>query len=1086
MRKKEKTSNPFPGLRPFHESEQHLFFGRESQIDAMVDKLAANRFLAVVGTSGSGKSSLVNCGLRPALRTGLMANAGTAWRMAQCRPGGDPIAALSKALANDGVLFSNYQGTGISLPEIVDTTLRMGKLGLIDIVDQAQLSEGTNLLLVIDQFEELFRYRHLDEHGEDKSTEIGQQAVAFVNLLLAAIEQSSLPVYVVITMRSDFLGDCAQFPGLAEAINKGQYLVPRMTREQRRAAIAGPIGVGGAKIYPALLTRLVNDVGTNPDQLSILQHALNRTWSHWENKRGRQGMLDIECYDSIGSMTSALDHHANQAFAELVSAEKERICEALFKALTDKASDVRGVRRPTRLDTLCKICNSTQTELESVIDVFRKSSRSFLMPPEGVELHSDTVIDISHESLMRVWKRLDTWADEEADAARMYQRLAETSELYKHENAGLLRDPDLRVALKWQERKNPNAVWAKQYNPDFDGAMAFLEKSEKSDVRRKRLRSGSIAAVLLGLSGFLAYASYDTINDLSAAKEQALVELDEAEQEKINAWNEVEQAKNEALNQVEVSTQQVVVDIEENLTRILTEEVEHLRQAAVQSETETTSVVAKEQIQFFDAIGSLSATQQETIVKYFAQLEADRAELQGEYSEILARYQQLGIQKRIQCEVYSLGAQSDKALEQQQVAYCSENVSNDHLTDDLNVSGDTAGVDCKPNNIPGNVLATLGTQERAFIENRSSQLTCIIEATRQSITDLENGSASLQQEIDRLRDTAPEKVGAIAQTDSSGGNSLPVEPLIASVDSKDKQATKTQSQIQQLPDQQANSDAQQTYLKLFRACESVEKLVPSGCKNENESFLPGKVFVFARVVSRTEDEKLTLQWFENDIDEPFDKKQFTVKPNPDGYRTYTWKRLDKGTYRACMFDQSGQELACISISVGTENPNAIAAATKATTVKATDFQASKTLATSLRKNASGAEQMAFAVEIDQNSIPVQSTGWESTRLEDSEEDGFVVCKDVDKLQPIQCSSELDPGRVYAFARIVTPYEQETITLQWFRDDVEIPELRKELEVKKNSSGFRTYSWNTFDSGSYAVSLSDQSGEELRKISFDVK
>ena len=86
-------------------------------------------------------------------------------------------------------------------------------------------------------------------------------------------------------MRSDFLGDCTQFPGLAEAINAGQYLVPRMTRDERRAAIEGPIQVGGAEIAPVLLTRLVNDVGDNPDQLSILQHALNRTWARWQSER---------------------------------------------------------------------------------------------------------------------------------------------------------------------------------------------------------------------------------------------------------------------------------------------------------------------------------------------------------------------------------------------------------------------------------------------------------------------------------------------------------------------------------------------------------------------------------------------------------------------------------------------------------------------------------------------------------------------------------------------------------------------------------------------------------------------------------
>ena len=96
-------TNPFPGLRPFRDDEEHLFFGRESQVDAMVDKLAATRFLAVVGTSGSGKSSLVNCGLRPALHGGLMVSAGTAWRIAQFRPGSDPIGEMARELARKGV-----------------------------------------------------------------------------------------------------------------------------------------------------------------------------------------------------------------------------------------------------------------------------------------------------------------------------------------------------------------------------------------------------------------------------------------------------------------------------------------------------------------------------------------------------------------------------------------------------------------------------------------------------------------------------------------------------------------------------------------------------------------------------------------------------------------------------------------------------------------------------------------------------------------------------------------------------------------------------------------------------------------------
>src|SRR5262245_3442542 len=126
-------SNPFPGLRPFREDEEHLFFGRESQIDRIVDKLARTRFLAVVGTSGSGKSSLVNCGLRPALRRGLMADAGTSWRIVQFRPGAKPIEAMAKAIAAQLFSADDDLSPGMPIDQLAAATLRMSNLGLTDL-----------------------------------------------------------------------------------------------------------------------------------------------------------------------------------------------------------------------------------------------------------------------------------------------------------------------------------------------------------------------------------------------------------------------------------------------------------------------------------------------------------------------------------------------------------------------------------------------------------------------------------------------------------------------------------------------------------------------------------------------------------------------------------------------------------------------------------------------------------------------------------------------------------------------------------------------------------------------------------------
>ncbi len=551
-------ANPFPGLRPFREDEEHLFFGRERQVDVMVDKLAVRRFLAVVGTSGSGKSSLVNCGLRPALRRGLMASAGSAWRMAQVRPGGDPIKALARTFAQPGVLFTALDFGGEALEDMIEGTLGMSNLGVVDLFEQAQLSGQANLLVIVDQFEELFRYQQRQNSPSSQPPNwADERAVAFVNLLLEAAK-SEHPIYVVLTMRSDFLGDCARFSGLPEAVNEGQYLVPRLTREERRAAITGPIAVGGGEISPVLLTRLINDVGDNPDQLSILQHALNRTWAQWQRERHGNEPISLSHYEAIGTMAHALDQHAERAFAELTTERQKKICEVVFQALTDKGSDARGVRRPTNFAALCAIANASPAEVVAVLDVFRKPSRSFLMPPSPEPLGPETIIDISHESLMRVWSRLKDWVEREAESAAQYRRLVQNASLHAKGAAGLMPDPELSLMLDWQQTWQPNAAWAERYQAGFEQATFFLEQSrnardavillEKEEGRRA-LRRARWTSAIFGLAfvialGLAIYAFHERSTAIVEHKARAESEALNEVQKKLNET--ITSAKNES------------------------------------------------------------------------------------------------------------------------------------------------------------------------------------------------------------------------------------------------------------------------------------------------------------------------------------------------------------------------------------------------------------------------------------------------------------------------------------------------------------------------------------------------------------
>src|SRR5262249_23168498 len=194
-----------------------------------------------------------------------------------------------------------------TLPRLL-ATLNRSRFGLVEAMKQSELFEpGTNLLVVVDQFEELFRFR---QQGVDSE----ETAAAFVNLLLTASEQSERPIYVTITMRSDYLGDCSEIPGLAEAVNNGEYLIPRLGRDQKRHAIEKPVGVGGARIAPLLVQRLLNDVGDDPDQLPVLQHTLMRMWEVWSAGGDCSRPIDFSDFEATGGLASALSNHADEVY----------------------------------------------------------------------------------------------------------------------------------------------------------------------------------------------------------------------------------------------------------------------------------------------------------------------------------------------------------------------------------------------------------------------------------------------------------------------------------------------------------------------------------------------------------------------------------------------------------------------------------------------------------------------------------------------------------------------------------------------------------------------------------------------------
>jgi hypothetical protein len=337
-------------------------------------------------------------------------------------------------------------------------------------------------------------------------------------------------------MRSDYLGDCALFSGLPEALNDSQFLTPRLTRDQRRAAIEGPARVFGGGVEPALVGRLLNDMGPEPDQLPLMQHALMRLWVMAEVRAGLAGgevVLTLDDYTTIGGLAEALDRHAEEAFATLAPppaegsdprptadqtlgpTPKQKLAEALFRCLSEREYSgrdalLRDVRRPTPLGTVAEVAGVMPGQVAEVVEAFRAPEVSFLTPPAGVSLDTQTVLDVTHESLIRRWKRLQVWVEDEARSAETYRRLEETARLYAGGQASLLVPPELDRVVKWRDEKQPGLPWAQRYGSDFALSMKFLVSSQQrwkdAESKAKLIRLAPWAVVVgsIGLVLFVA------------------------------------------------------------------------------------------------------------------------------------------------------------------------------------------------------------------------------------------------------------------------------------------------------------------------------------------------------------------------------------------------------------------------------------------------------------------------------------------------------------------------------------------------------------------------------------------------------
>ncbi|MBK9531157.1 MAG: ATP-binding protein [Chitinophagaceae bacterium] len=532
---------PYTGLRSFTEEESLYFKGREEDIDQATEQLQRNKFLMLTGASGDGKSSLIYAGIIPNARAGFLKSKYSQWCVADFRPERTPFQNLCRSIARQ-LDIAGYH--------TVEAELHHGFSAIIDLyknskryIDPASMSwqiaddagkaalkrEAANLIILIDQFEEFFTNPENYHRGVPSG-----DANLVLNLLLETARialDEDLPVYIVFTMRSDYIGQCASFRGLPEYIGFSQFFVPRLNRTQLQQVIEEPAILSGNRITRRLTERLIHDLTEGVDQLPILQHALNQVWHAAD--RGNEEM-DLVHYAMVGGMPvdelpdeqvarftnwfeelspvikacyhepnlqNVLDSHTNKLYEQAAGYYKQKTGKAIsdedakaviktaFICLT-KIDQSRAVRNRMTLKEITNILGRPEfgtVEVGAVLDIFREPGNTFVRPfitddPDSRVLHDDDVLDITHESLIRNWEYLGQWAKEEFDNYTVsldFEQQLNRWVKSGNSNGFLLSIGPLTYFENWFNAAKPNAYWIARYLPEDTDKDKKLAKANQ-------------------------------------------------------------------------------------------------------------------------------------------------------------------------------------------------------------------------------------------------------------------------------------------------------------------------------------------------------------------------------------------------------------------------------------------------------------------------------------------------------------------------------------------------------------------------------------------------------------------------------
>lgn len=468
------VSNPYVGLRAFGEADAATFHGREAHVVQLVDALEAHRFVALVGGSGSGKSSLVRAGLLPALRRNALPGS-CDWFVTTMVPGADPFAELEAALLRVALRPPASLGDQLRAPG-----------GLRRAVGTLAPSGGAAVLLVVDQLEELF--------GEQVDQRSRSQ---FLAALGDAVAHEHCPLRVVVTLRADRFDEPLQHPAIADVVAAGTVPLRPMTPGELELAIVGPARSVGVELEPSLVAELVAAAHERPGALPLLQFTLTELFE----RRAADVML-LSAYREVGGLTGTLAGRAERVLDEL-GPGAEIAARALFGRLVHVGGGAFEARRRVVRSEL-EHDEATTWLIEAMV------AARLLVTDRHPETRAPT-LEVAHEALLHDWPRLRSWLDEDRDdlaSVRWVSSAAAAWEAGGRDPADLGRGRRLEAAVELRDRRGALLAPGERAWVDAAEAQAVMEEAERSaQLERERLQHQRLRRAVVGIVALLVVVS---------------------------------------------------------------------------------------------------------------------------------------------------------------------------------------------------------------------------------------------------------------------------------------------------------------------------------------------------------------------------------------------------------------------------------------------------------------------------------------------------------------------------------------------------------------------------------------------------